>query len=1196
MTITAWVNTVANDWCNYILDMLNYQTHVWFGVEQRDERRLCFGNGSNGWLCAPMASTYFGKWAHVAVTRPAGGVGTKLYINGTAVATGNVGADIPGATWWAIGDTPDYVGGRSFQGQIDDLRVYNRVLPGTEVRDVMNNTSGSTADTTAPQVSITSPPAGRIAGSVNITASASDNTGVSKVEIYVDGALKQTFASAPYTYGWNTAQATSGSHTLSAKAYDAAGNVASSAPVSVTVDTTVPTISLTAPVSKATVQKTITVSASASDNVGVAGVQFKLDGVNIGSEKTAAPYSLSWDTTGTSDGSHSLTALARDASGNTATSAAVTVTVSNSTLATPPTTGLVAYWMFDERSGTAAADASGKGNTAVLQNGTGWSTGKIGAGALTMDGMDDRGIISTASFDGAGNMTIAAWINTVMTDWCNYILDMLNYRTHVWFGVEQRGEKRLCFGNGENGLLCAPMDASKFGQWVHVAVTRPAGGTGAMLYINGTAVATGSVGADIPGATWWAIGDTPDFVGGRSFNGQIDDLRVYNRVLAATEIRQLMSTTTSGTADSTAPQVSITAPSNSATISGTVAVTASASDNTGVSKVEIYVDSALKQTFATAPYTYSWNTAQAISGTHTLSAKAYDGAGNSTTSAIVSITVAAVTASDTTPPQVAITSPAPGSTVSGTVVFSANASDNIGIAGVQFKIDGIAIGAEDTTSPFSASWDAAQSAAGSHVVTAVARDAAGNSTTSAGITVTVGAGAVTGGGAIAAGTELINISGPGCANKNTLYLPGNQGRPVAAYDPHNIYVSYLTNETPQRILVVRYDAVTGKCSDPTFVNTTPMNSYNPSHDASSVYVDGNGRVIVTYGGYTQVALGKAYVESAPFMRRATNPNDLTAWGAEKPTNLWNYAETNGVTLKDGTVALVGHDLETRLDVIETNGSHRFNEYMQVVAQNISDSSGSLCGSGLSWNRFTKGILAAGKESAGGQKLYLIWGWTGNENNCADNQSYWNDSHGVYFAYSDDGGRNWKNRAGTKTVSAFQCVGGSYCHDASNVGILHNDEAYRITSLRQKEHRAMWVDESGSIYVALERSNWCDTPITPCYSQSASSPDALVFLRFQLGTGTIAQTTVNGSRHTFIGGIRKDGKTGKLYIWALRNDGTPIEYVSSDNGATWDSGTNIGGPGFTAGRMQGQTDTWWRDAALIALQGSDNGVYLYRRSF
>ena len=94
-------------------------------------------------------------------------------------------------------------------------------------------------------------------------------------------------------------------------------------------DTTPPTVSITSPRSGSTVSGTTTVSATASDNVGVVGVQFKLDGQNLGAEVATAPYSISWDTTTTSNGSHTLTAVARDAAGNTGTSAAVTVTVSN---------------------------------------------------------------------------------------------------------------------------------------------------------------------------------------------------------------------------------------------------------------------------------------------------------------------------------------------------------------------------------------------------------------------------------------------------------------------------------------------------------------------------------------------------------------------------------------------------------------------------------------------------------------------------------------------------------------------------------------------------------------------------------------------------------------------------------------------------------------------------------------------------
>jgi hypothetical protein len=97
-----------------------------------------------------------------------------------------------------------------------------------------------------------------------------------------------------------------------------------------TSDTTAPTVAVTAPVAGATVTgSAVAVTATASDNVGVAGVQFKVDGVDLGSEVLSAPYTTSWNTTTVSNGSHTLTAVARDGAGNTATAAAVGVTVSN---------------------------------------------------------------------------------------------------------------------------------------------------------------------------------------------------------------------------------------------------------------------------------------------------------------------------------------------------------------------------------------------------------------------------------------------------------------------------------------------------------------------------------------------------------------------------------------------------------------------------------------------------------------------------------------------------------------------------------------------------------------------------------------------------------------------------------------------------------------------------------------------------
>jgi hypothetical protein len=93
-------------------------------------------------------------------------------------------------------------------------------------------------------------------------------------------------------------------------------------------DSTPPTVSLTSPANGATVTGTVSVTASASDNVGVAGVRFLLDGANLGSEVTTAPYGISWDTSTASAGNHVLSAVARDTSNNTTTSAAVNVKVS----------------------------------------------------------------------------------------------------------------------------------------------------------------------------------------------------------------------------------------------------------------------------------------------------------------------------------------------------------------------------------------------------------------------------------------------------------------------------------------------------------------------------------------------------------------------------------------------------------------------------------------------------------------------------------------------------------------------------------------------------------------------------------------------------------------------------------------------------------------------------------------------------
>jgi Bacterial Ig domain len=184
-------------------------------------------------------------------------------------------------------------------------------------------------DTTPPTVTVTNPAQGAtVAGTITLSATAADNVGVAGVQFTLDGVnLGAERTAAPYQASWNSASVPNGVHVLAAIARDATGNQ-QNASVAVTVsnDNTAPTIAMASPANGATVTGVITIGASASDNVGVAGVQFTLDGVNLGAELTAAPYQLTWNSGSVPNGIHVLGALARDAAGNlNNTSVSVTV-------------------------------------------------------------------------------------------------------------------------------------------------------------------------------------------------------------------------------------------------------------------------------------------------------------------------------------------------------------------------------------------------------------------------------------------------------------------------------------------------------------------------------------------------------------------------------------------------------------------------------------------------------------------------------------------------------------------------------------------------------------------------------------------------------------------------------------------------------------------------------------------------------
>ena len=189
------------------------------------------------------------------------------------------------------------------------------------------------------------------------------------------------------------------------------------------------------------------------------------------------------------------------------------------------------------------------------------------------------------------------------------------------------------------------------------------------------------------------------------------------------------SVTVPAPADTTPPTVALTSPAAGATVSGSsVALAATAADNVGVARVEFKVDGTLITSDLTSPYAATWNASSAARR------QPHDPGHRLRRRGQLGLARAARSPSRLPPtpplPTVALTSPAAGATVSGSsVALAATAADNVGVARVEFKVDGTLI-TSDPTSPYAATWNASSATAGSHTILATAYDAAGNSASS----------------------------------------------------------------------------------------------------------------------------------------------------------------------------------------------------------------------------------------------------------------------------------------------------------------------------------------------------------------------------------------------------------------------------------------------------------------------------------
>ena len=487
----------------------------------------------------------------------------------------------------------------------------------------LNVSGGGGVDDIAPDASASVSSAN---GIITLSAVATDNVGVAKVEFYVDNVLKGTVLSSPYRIQLASNTLTNGTHTLIAKAYDAAGNVGTSKAVTFTVDNTVDdTIAPVISVSETGTSGTITFNASATDNVGVTKVEFYVDNSLKGTD-TATPYSIELDSKALADGNHALLGKAYDAAGNVGISSVVTFNIDNST---PPSS---TYNEVENNGTTVLANVIGSNVTKIV--------GFIG-------NLSDQDYFK---LDIKAGQTLTVNMKGPARDYDLYLLSSSGSRLRASSNVSST--ESLSYTNSGSSIASYYLKVVAFGG--AYSATEPytltlqrSGGSDAdkeapsvRASENGTsgsitlsAVATDNVGVakvefyvddDLKGTVLYAP---------YSFKLDSNTLSNGNHSLVAKAYDDAGNVGVSspvtfsinnGGVDKESPVISVSETGNS----GSITFEATASDNVGVSKVEFYVDSALKGTDTTEPYSVIFDSLTLSDGVHTLVGKAYDAAGN----------------------------------------------------------------------------------------------------------------------------------------------------------------------------------------------------------------------------------------------------------------------------------------------------------------------------------------------------------------------------------------------------------------------------------------------------------------------------------------------------------------------------------------------------------------------------------------
>ena len=755
-------------------------------------------------------------------------------------------------------------------------------------RDGANNTTTSSVVTVnvnnPPILTITQPTEAQSISGTTVTVNytkAGEQLAGDHAHFRLDGGTTKMDIDFDGTYVFNDVPA--GNHTLlgiiaRSDHSEVAGSDDSVNFVTTTPDTTAPTVDITTPLQDATVSGTINVSADASDNVGVVGVQFKLDGSNLGSEDTTAPYSVSWNTTTSTNTPHTLEAVARDAAANQTTSTVINVTVFNTDpraqvgeWSTPINwphvavhavlmpNGKVLTWedlglgtVWDPTSGqftnvgTGSVDIFCAGQI-LLPNGKVFVVGGDGAVGGTGNNKSNLFDPTTQSWSVAANMTGLRWYptatvlgdgkvlamsgstNCTTVDCANLIPEIYDPVANTWTSLNGASKQvplypfmfvmadgRVIHVGGSEAPTQTEILDTTAQTWTTIDTQTLEGGS-ATMFAPGKILKTGSSSNEtFPGASLntaylldlnqptpaWRQLTSMAFA--RSFHnttnlpdGQVlitgggsmkEGLNPTNAVKEAEMWNPITETFTTlargqnprqyhstallltdgrvmvggnGNNYGSADQLNVeiysppylfkgprpTISSSPATIQYNSNFSITTPDGASISKVRLIRTGAVTHSFDHNGGAMDLNFSQVAGGldiqapaSSNLAPSGYymlfivNSNGVPSVSSMVKLPSPQ---EDSQAPTVNITAPADNATVLGSITVSANASDNVGVAGVQFKVDGNNIGTEDTTSPYSITWDTAQVANGARVLTAVARDALNNSTTSAVINVIV---------------------------------------------------------------------------------------------------------------------------------------------------------------------------------------------------------------------------------------------------------------------------------------------------------------------------------------------------------------------------------------------------------------------------------------------------------------------------